>query len=89
MGGAILDQLSVAADLMGAIDSGTGIVMAITIIYFCIYSHLARLMTPCSFFVNREIGQRAINVSRAFLLTCVVFEETGGPEMAALGGFIG
>ena len=64
MGGAILDQLSVAADLMGAIDSGTGIIMAITIIYFCIYSHLARLMTPCSFFVNWEIGQRTTNISK-------------------------
>lgn len=34
-GGAILGLLSVAADLMGAIGSGTGILMAVTIIYGC------------------------------------------------------
>jgi len=34
-GGAILGLLSVAADLMGAIGSGTGILMAVTIIYSC------------------------------------------------------
>ncbi|KAH0831404.1 SecY subunit domain-containing protein [Lanmaoa asiatica] len=36
-GGAILGLLSVAADLMGAIGSGTGILMAVTIIYSCTY----------------------------------------------------
>jgi protein transport protein SEC61 subunit alpha len=36
-GGAILGLLSVAADLMGAIGSGTGILMAVTIIYSCEY----------------------------------------------------
>lgn len=35
LGGAILGLLSVAADLMGAIGSGTGILMAVTIIYSC------------------------------------------------------
>jgi protein transport protein SEC61 subunit alpha len=34
-GGAILGLLSVSADLMGAIGSGTGILMAVTIIYSC------------------------------------------------------
>jgi len=34
-GGAILGLLSVAADLSGAIGSGTGILMAVTIIYSC------------------------------------------------------
>ena len=34
-GGAILGLLSVAADMMGAIGSGTGILMAVTIIYSC------------------------------------------------------
>jgi protein transport protein SEC61 subunit alpha len=34
-GGAILGLLSVAADLLGAIGSGTGILMAVTIIYSC------------------------------------------------------
>jgi len=35
LGGAILGLLSVVADLMGAIGSGTGILMAVTIIYSC------------------------------------------------------
>ena len=39
LGGAILGLLSVAADLMGAIGSGTGILMAVTIIYSCMYFH--------------------------------------------------
>lgn len=34
-GGAVLGLLSVAADLMGALGSGTGILMAVTIIYGC------------------------------------------------------
>ena len=40
LGGAVLGLLSVAADLMGAIGSGTGILMAVTIIYSCAYYHL-------------------------------------------------
>ncbi len=36
-GGAMLGLLSVAADLMGALGSGTGILMAVTIIYGCEY----------------------------------------------------
>ena len=34
-GGAVLGLLSVCADLMGALGSGTGILMAVTIIYSC------------------------------------------------------
>ena len=34
-GGAVLGLLSVVADLMGALGSGTGILMATTIIYSC------------------------------------------------------
>ena len=34
-GGAILGALSVAADLIGALGSGTGILMAVTTIYSC------------------------------------------------------
>lgn len=41
-GGAILGLLSVAADLMGAIGSGTGILMAVTIIYSCMSSSLVK-----------------------------------------------
>ena len=37
-GGAILGLLSVAADLMGALAGGTGILMAVTIIYSCKYT---------------------------------------------------
>lgn len=40
LGGAVLGLLSVAADLMGAIGSGTGILMAVTIIYSCAYHYL-------------------------------------------------
>ena len=41
-GGAILGLLSVAADLSGAIGSGTGILMAVTIIYSCTLSFILR-----------------------------------------------
>ena len=41
-GGAILGLLSVAADLSGAIGSGTGILMAVTIIYSCTLSYIFR-----------------------------------------------
>jgi protein transport protein SEC61 subunit alpha len=34
-GGAILGALSVSADLIGALGSGTGILMAVTTIYSC------------------------------------------------------
>lgn len=58
-GGAILGLLSVAADLMGAIGSGTGILMAVTIIYSCTsiiprgppFTHLSR-------FSDWEIGMK-------------------------------
>jgi protein transport protein SEC61 subunit alpha len=40
LGGAILGLLSVGADLMCVIGSGTGILMAVTIIYSSVYSRL-------------------------------------------------
>jgi protein transport protein SEC61 subunit alpha len=50
-GGAILGLLSVSADLMGAIGSGTGILMAVTIIYSCMYfPHMADLSTNPIFY---------------------------------------
>ena len=60
-GGAILGLLSVAADLMGAIGSGTGILMAVTIIYSC-----TSLFSSCSARVltERQTGRSAC-VSRA------------------------
>lgn len=50
LGGAILGLLSVVADLMGAIGSGTGILMAVTIIYSCkffffVHRYSARVLT--------------------------------------------
>jgi len=62
-GGAILGLLSVAADLSGAIGSGTGILMAVTIIYSCAYSFLSFSVSfvlidlfSCS--LDWEIGMR-------------------------------
>ena len=46
-GGAILGLLSVAADLSGAIGSGTGILMAVTIIYSCTLSFMFMLIHSC------------------------------------------
>lgn len=72
-GGAILGLLSVVADLMGAIGSGTGILMAVTIIYSCrqfiFFSFLFICWWTC---VDWEIGMR----------------ESGGPELAALGDLL-
>jgi len=42
-GGATLGLLSVVADMMGALGSGTGILMATTIIYGCKYLSLKKL----------------------------------------------
>lgn len=69
LGGAILGLLSVVADLMGAIGSGTGILMAVTIIYSCksfLFERSPRFLMHHS---DWEIGMR----------------ETGSPEMAAMG----
>ena len=71
-GGAILGLLSVAADLMGAIGSGTGILMAVTIIYSCECFFFRSFFWMLIFFVDWEIGIR----------------ESGGPEMAAFGDLI-
>lgn len=68
-GGAILGLLSVAADLMGAIGSGTGILMAVTIIYSC--EHFFR--SPEYNFTNMQCIDWEIGI-----------RESGGPEMAAL-----
>ena len=71
LGGAILGLLSVVADLMGAIGSGTGILMAVTIIYGCksFLISCALDLANALFYPDWEIGMR----------------ESGGPEMAALG----
>ena len=59
LGGAILGLLSVAADLMGAIGSGTGILMAVTIIYSCAYtSFLCTTFTDLGSSSSRRLGDR-------------------------------
>ena len=40
LGGAVLGMLPVPPDLMGVFDSGTSILMAVTIMYSCADSHL-------------------------------------------------
>jgi hypothetical protein len=52
LGGAVLGLLSVAADLMGAIGSGTGILMAVTIIYSCTYYLLITFLTSDVLYVK-------------------------------------
>ena len=73
LGGAILGLLSVVADLMGAIGSGTGILMAVTIIYGCKFTSLLLLIA------HRDVD------SAASLDWEIGMRESGGPEMAALG----
>jgi protein transport protein SEC61 subunit alpha len=68
LGGAILGLLSVVADLMGAIGSGTGILMAVTIIYSCKSQSSVYGLRGLILFADWEIGMR----------------ETGSPEMAAM-----
>ena len=72
LGGAILGLLSVVADLMGAIGSGTGILMAVTIIYGCKFTSLLLI-------AHRDVD------SAALLDWEIGMRESGGPEMAALG----
>jgi protein transport protein SEC61 subunit alpha len=76
-GGAILGLLSVTADLLGAIGSGTGILMAVTIIYSCefVFPLLSLVGADCVSLCMQtdwEIGIR----------------ESGGPEMAAFGDLL-
>lgn len=53
-GGAILGLLSVVADMMGALGSGTGILMATTIIYGCEWR-------------KRLSGLRVVNESKSLI----------------------
>lgn len=57
LGGAILGLLSVAADLMGAIGSGTGILMAVTIIYSCTFGRRA-FVPSCADLCLCRLGDR-------------------------------
>ena len=57
LGGAILGLLSVVADLMGAIGSGTGILMAVTIIYSCKFFSRIDFLRSFSRVVHR-LGNR-------------------------------
>lgn len=65
LGGAVLGLLSVAADLMGAIGSGTGILMAVTIIYSCAYYHLS-IICNCSCLAFLRLGNRTAGLSPLF-----------------------
>ena len=56
-GDAILGLLSVAADLSGAIGSGTRILMAVTIIYGCKFYRFVSTISS-SVLSDREIGMR-------------------------------
>lgn len=75
-GGATLGLLSVAADLMGAIGSGTGILMAVTIIY--------------SYWeIGMRVRSSSFDCVLCSLTTCLpFFQESGGPEMAAFGDLL-
>lgn len=64
LGGAILGLLSVAADLMGAIGSGTGILMAVTIIYSCKSRDLTLLHISAYCRVHR-LGNRHAGIWRS------------------------
>lgn len=64
LGGAVLGLLSVAADLMGAIGSGTGILMAVTIIYSCAYYHTC-LHADIHAFISR-LGNRTAGTCPRF-----------------------
>ena len=72
-GCAILGFFSVLAGLSGAIRSGTGILIMVTIIYSCksvtLSSVLLYITYRCFLGIDWEIGMR----------------ESGGPEMAAIG----
>jgi len=57
-GGAVLGLLSVAADLSGAIGSGTGILMAVTIIYGCKSIPASRPFSTLTIFKDWEIGMQ-------------------------------
>jgi preprotein translocase subunit SecY len=69
LGGAILGLLSVAADLMGAIGSGTGILMAVTTIYSCAspFSSLRIIFSMHSLLIR--LGDRHAGASLPSLLS--------------------
>jgi hypothetical protein len=91
-GGAILGLLSVAADLLGAIGSGTGILMAVTTIYSCTSFRCVSyvlLTLKCLRLIDWEIGIRVSDtiILKIFNLIFIV-QESGSPEMAALGDLL-
>ena len=75
-GSVILGLLSVATDVSGAIGSGTGILMPVTIIYSCksvaLSSVLLYITYRCFLGIDWEIDICAL----------------GGPEMAAFGDLL-
>jgi hypothetical protein len=68
LGGAVLGLLSVAADLMGAIGSGTGILMAVTIIYSCAYNRLTSCIITDILYVKTGKSDSGYVFSFTFIL---------------------
>ena len=80
LGGAVLGLLSVAADLMGAIGSGTGILMAVTIIYSCAPSHLiTSVYMLMSFYMKiGKLGKGYVLLSRTYFISSYRIVSLGG-----------
>lgn len=92
LGGAVLGLLSVAADLMGAIGSGTGILMAVTIIYSCACYYLdlfLQLLMSCML----RLGNRTTGMSPffhfhiTFVLNCNAYVGIWWSRNGRLGRF--
>lgn len=90
-GGAILGLLSVCADMMGALGSGTGILMAVTIIYGCELPDAHRCLHKNRTDVGSSVKAilRKVHSYWLFSLSPIDWEmgmrEQAGPEMAAMG----
>ena len=65
LGDAILGLLFVVADLMGAIGSGTGILMAVTIIYGCKSPHHGFFRILANIASSIRLGDRHAGVRRS------------------------
>ncbi len=80
LGGAMLGLLSVAADLMGAIGSGTGILMAVTIIYSCkpcILFRVVHVLTCLLATPDWEIGMRVSTLFNRLFRINLLIRVTG------------
>ena len=64
LGGAILGLLSVVGDLMGAIGSGTGILMPVTVIYGCKSPHHGFFRVLTNITLSIRLGDQHAGVRR-------------------------